>query len=258
MSNSSWHPLQLPSLGRYYGDKCPDGMVEVTPWTTAQEEEIVRHSQNPGKSNLVDKLLSANVRYPNGFKYEELVGADQHYLLLKIRTMSLSPFYSVEYICPRCEKTVPHQHNLEELDVTSPTEETTWDEPFKVVLPKCGADVEFRHLRMKDVKSVQDYKNADSAIPRDAITFQFAKKIISVNGNSGMKFDEKRDFVKGLIMLDMEVFRDAADRKDFGFSTEVTVQCPRCSHEHVVDLPINMGFFRACRADIESAVAMVG
>lgn len=259
MSINSWTTIQLPSLGRYYGDKCPDGVVQITPWTTAQEEMIVRHSSDPGKVGLFEKLLSSNLLLPNGMAQDDLIIFDQHFVLMKLRAISITAHYTVDFVCQECRGTSEVSYNLDELPVRVPDENESWDEPFNVKLPSCKVTVGFRHLRIRDVKSIRDYiEKKESSNPGtvDQVTFRLSKKIISLDGNEAVKPDEKRDFIRGLKMIDVEVFRSAGEEKELGIITETQVKCPRCRFVDKWDIPIQPGFFRPKRADIDAAIAM--
>lgn len=255
MADTLWEPIQLPSLGRYY-DKCPDGMVEITPWTTVQEEEIIRHSKNP-QGNFIDKLISSNVKFPDGFTMGDLLTSDQHFILMKLRALSIGCVYTVDYTCSECKTVQEVSTNIDELPVHVPDDDSSWDEPFEVFLPKCGKTVSFRHLRVKDQQSIsKNIKSREMVGLSDTVAFTLAKKIVSIDGDTSFKFDEKKDFVNSLVMLDTRVLSAEEEKFSSGIHTEISVVCSKCGLSTKWDIPIQIEFFRPKRTDIDAAVAM--
>lgn len=261
MSNeTNWEPIQIPSLGMYYGEACPDGVVHITPWTTAQEEMIIRHSEQEGEG-LIDKLISSNVKFPEGLRYEDLLVTDQHFILMKLRAISITCFYAVDYKCPSCKHTTEIQYNIDELPRKTPEETPEWDEPFEVLLPKCRTTVGIRHMRVSDEKAIKQYvkQKSDAGIAQDdRFVYRMARKIVSVGGNEDIKFEEKKAFVRGLIMLDVEVIRDFAERFETGLDIEVTAKCSKCKDSIEWSLPLQHCFFRPKRSDIEAEMRALG
>lgn len=255
----TWHPLQLPSLGRYYEGKMPDGMVEITPWTTAQEEMIVHHAASKSEDTLIDKLLSQNVRYPAKFSYDELLLTDQHYLLMKLRSMSITCHYTVDHLCPNCGKEHEVSYDIDKLEVITPDENVEWNEPFEVELPMCGEVVKIRHLRIRDQKAIRNNKKRKeeaAALQDDTLLFTLARKVVEMDGIQNPPIKEVIGALRGLIKIDYDVLSTHAEAFETGIDESVVATCPRCKAEDKWALPLQTGFFRPKRVDIDAAIAM--
>jgi hypothetical protein len=236
-------------------------MVEITPWTTQQEEMIVRHTQSPDRNGptLIDKLLAENVRYPAGFVYDKLLVTDQHYLIMKLRSISITCIYTVDHSCSSCGNEHEQQYNIDELPVKVPEEKPEWNEPFRVTLPKCKAVIGLRHLRVSDQKAIRDNakrKEGIAAIQDDTFIFTMARKVVEIDDNKDLHIKDVMAALRQLIKLDYDVLSNHADRFETGIEENVIAKCPRCRSEDKWALPLQMGFFRPKRADIDAAIAM--
>jgi predicted RNA-binding Zn-ribbon protein involved in translation (DUF1610 family) len=261
MSNiQEWHPVILPSLGVYYGGKCPDGRVEITPWTTAQEERLVRYASNPGmdRRQMIEELISGSVKLPEGMAIGDLVIADQHYLLMKLRAISLVALYTVDHRCPKCGTSHEVSYDIDELPIINPKPNDK--DEFVVTLPRSKSQVTMRLLRVKDEQKIAEYRKrkADLAMgstESDVYLYSLARQVSQVNGES-LKFDEKKDFLRDLVMIDLAVIKQAIEDRELGIDTAVKARCPNCGAIDEWDLPIQVGFFRPKRADLAAAIGV--
>lgn len=245
---AGWHPLTLPSLGQFYGGKCPSGQVYITPWTTMQEEALVRYSdQGPGK--LMAGMVSQNVRLPGGLMADELLTTDQYFLLVQLRAISLTRFVTLLFNCPACSKSSEKQLDLTQLKTRTP--EPDEQEPFEVWLPKCDVTVELHFSRVKDALAIAEYKKNNSD---GALRYRYARQIDTINGES-KKFDEKKDFVSKLILLDLQEMTDMIEQNETGLVTQLQIACDHCGRvEDEWEMPMTDSFFRPRRSDIRAEI----
>ncbi len=244
MDTRNWIEIQLPSLGRYYSGKCPDGRIEITPWTTAQEETIIRHSSNP-EGSLVDKMIVDNIRLPDEFEYGDLLLTDQHFVLMKLRAISLTCHYTVDFTCDACKKASQQTFDIDTLPVVAPDDEEEWNEPFEVFLPDSKKLVKMRHLRVRDQKAIIDWgeKRPGEGGSTDVAIFQLSRKIVSIEGDENLHYMETMDWIRNLIKIDYDVLRTWIQEYETGIDTTVTVTCPHCRTETPWAIPLSMGFF---------------
>lgn len=249
---TEWHPLVLPSQGIYYGDKCPGGKVDITPWTLFQEETLVRY-QDWEPDLLIQALLANNLRLPNGMKQEELLLTDRHFILVNLRSVSMSPFFSFSVTCPQCGKESVHQADLTQLMVKVPDEGDA--EPFVCTLPKSKKKVGLRFLRVSDAIKAKEYgkKAMDVDMGDPETRCRLARQIVSIDDQS-VKFEEAMAFIRSLIMLDVHVIKGLLEKKENGYLNAVDVQCGKCTAvTRGVNIPLVSNFFRPLEDDIRAA-----
>lgn len=245
---AGWHPVTLPSLGQYYEGRLPKGVVHITPWTTQQEETMARYGGNP--QAMMAGLMRDNVRFAGGMTYEDLLITDQFFLIMQLRSISLSRFMHVNTECGFCGKMDEVQINLNEMGVRTPEPDEV--EPIEITLPRCGKTVALRFMRVKDALAEVAYQEQTEA--KTVTRYRYARQILSIDGQSA-KFDEKQDFVGSLVLLDLTVLRNALEDKETGVQSTVSRTCSQCGKvEKGWVAPLGAGFFRAGDADIRAEV----
>lgn len=245
-----WHPITLPSLGRYYGGKVPGGVLKITPWTVVQEEAIIRYSGSMG-GDLERELIKNNIGYPPGFSYEDLLLTDQFFLLVNLRSISLVPKMTVVHGCPKCNNIHEVQIDLTKLQAKTP-DETDPEEPFKVFLPKKKIDASVRFQRVSDLAAVDKYLSEHpGAVNSTRRLFLYARQLVSIGGAS-LKFDEKLEFVSKLALLDLNAINSMLEKLSPGITGKASVECPKCQHvDNDWMLALTDGFFRPKAIDLE-------
>lgn len=260
---NGWHPVTLPSLGRFY-ENLPGGEVEITPWTTAQEEIMIRGSTKTAmdRFKMIRELVQGCTRFPDGFNYGELLVADQHFLLMRLRAVSLMPQYTIDFSCRECGVSSPLSFNLDELEVITPDEGVK--EPFTTRLPKSKVSVAVKLMRTKDEEATISYrkKQEDANLPgakEKSYRFTLARQLVSVDGRDDMKWDEKMDFIGGLHLLDLTVYKSLFSKNDIGLNMEARVDCPSCGFRPSDwSIPIQLCFFYPKQCDIDAVLAGSG
>lgn len=248
---AGWHPITIPSLGVYYDGKLPGGTIQISPWTTQQEETMARYGgTNP--QAMMAALMRDNVRLAGGMTYEDLLITDQYFILTQLRAISLSRFMHAVVQCIFCKAEDEVAVNLNELIVKTPDEGDT--EPFSFRLPKCKKTVTARFMRVKDVLAETAYSEQTGG---EGLTrFRLARQIIEINGQS-VKFDEKKDFVGALVLLDLKVLQRGLEDKETGILNEMSRTCSKCGKvEKDWVAPLSAGFFRLSDADLRAEVEL--
>ena len=85
----------LPSRGRFYGDRLPDGKVTIRPMTV-KEEKLLAGGGN--KLSLADKVLE-RCMISNTMPLKDMILTDKFFLLLNLRAISYGPEYTFELRC---------------------------------------------------------------------------------------------------------------------------------------------------------------
>ncbi len=262
-----WTKVTLPSLGHYYGDALLDGQVEITAWTAEQEELLFQSLDGP---ELIAGLLRHNIRLPSGLSYDDLLVTDHLFVLLRLRCISLTPFFTREITCNRCAHRFSHQINMD-TDFNVKVSDGTVAEPFEATL-STGTKVGMVFLRMRDLQVIRaTKKQADlvkdrhlsmggqvvgpsTASASESIMIR-ARQIQTVNGEP-MPFPARLQFVRSLIMRDGLILDALHERVGTGIVPEVSVPCPKCSTVQEVGVSMSPTFFRPLLPDLERAVGL--
>ena len=143
--------VTLPTLGipYYLPDKSllfPSGNIRISAMTVAEEKMMTQKNADPSKKMC---QLLARVCELKGMKAENLLVADQFFLLLKVRSLSYGNVYGFQQRCDDCGHQWRHELNLE-TDLTLNMADEEWQEPFSVDLPVSGKNVKYRLLRAVD------------------------------------------------------------------------------------------------------------
>lgn len=270
-----WEECHLPSRGIYYG--WPDGIVMVR--AMGQTAEKVLATQRLAQSGQsIDYLFRECVKFPAGFDSGDLLLGDRVFLLYFIRGITHGNMYEFAITCPNanCESISTHNYDLNDLART-----VTWanaslgQEPFKVVLPYMSrvTNREFwvgvRFLRGVDANDILAKRKARkkmfakpggvrsngrpgavdtrrqsqmTEMIDDSVSENMSKIIVSVMGIGD--FFTIRSFIEKMHAQDTAAVREWLRDNTPGIDNTVTVECPDCSQEFTVELPITESFFR--------------
>jgi hypothetical protein len=247
-----WHNVTLPSKGMLYGDKLQEGMLQITPWTVAQEEAIARNSEGEQK-DLTHELLRTNVKWPQDFSYEDLLLTDQFFLLLNLRIISFIDAMTLPYKCPECDSLQEVEVKLSEIMVKT-AEETDPEEPYSVFLPRRKINVTVRQQRVGDLLAAEKYlKSALTEKPERRRVFLYARQIVQIDEQT-IPFDEKLKFVQILSLLDLTALADVPEKYSTGVQGTYAVECSKCKALDKRWVPeIHSDFFRPKSTDIARA-----
>lgn len=237
--------VELPSKGKFYGDICPDGIVELYPMT-GREESLVAGMDPADISETFDILLKRCLKTP--IDPDVMLSTDKFFLVLTLRANSYGSHYEFRVRCPQCGL---YQHRHCEV----PTDfEILWfkgdhAEPFSVTLPRSKDVVTFRLLRGKDEKDILKWrlKELEKETPREgdpSYTYRMAKHIVDINGKAPQHIGEAMRYFECLIAQDASTFSNAIDAQISGVNTELGVECKRCKTRFKTDMPFTSGFFR--------------
>lgn len=273
----SWEKVQLPSKGYYYGDKMPDGWLEVKPMGV-DVDKMLTNQRLVANGELLNKVIEVCTKLPDGFNIREMLAGDFNFLLYHLRGITHGPDYEFVASCPSCKT-----KNTFTFDLNILSETINWanndylEEPFEVKLPvlsgSFGSDVcaLVRMIRVDDIMKMArpgedkvfdpirrgsaSIRNKNKTVIRNQQ--QNLEKIYEDNMRSqiiafmidGQKFNDKTKI--NTIISKMHQ-RDAATISSFledvspGIDTTLSVVCVNedCKNEFNVNLPFNDNFFR--------------
>jgi hypothetical protein len=240
--------VDLPSKGKFYGDKCPDGVVFIRPMT-GRDEALVAGMDQGEMSDVFDILIDRCLLTP-GIRAADMLATDKFYIMLCLRANSYGGTYEFKGKCPYCgffqfkSCQVPNDFEV----IWFEGDDT---EPFKVILPRCKAEIGFRLLRGEDDKDIIAYRKRLALKGRESVgdtsyIYRMAKHIVSINGEDVTQNTKKAmDFFENLIAGDASALSKAIDSKVSGVNTELEISCSQCKNSFRMDMPFTAGFFRS-------------
>lgn len=255
LETTEWHPVQLPSMGRWYGDALPEGKVQITPWTVAQEEMLTRRLTGDSKDPTHD-LLRGNTKFALGFSYEDLLLTDQFFLLLQLRCISFLSFMTLPYEC-KCGAVTHIDVELPDIGVKTAEPEDP-DMPFDIVLPKSKIPVGLRFQTIGDVIAADRYVE-ESAKPEQFAhrKFLYARQLATIDGAADRTWEEKMEIIAKLPIFDLNAIVRTCDRHSSGFRGTYPAQCSSCDASDTGWVPpIHEDFFRPKPTDIDRAMQL--
>lgn len=232
--------IELPSRGKFYKGKLPDGQVKIKPITVAEEKYF---TATKDKASIINTVLDRCI-LSKELKVGEYLLTDQFFILLNIRSLSYGPEYSFEMICRACETKYMHLVLLPKgLILKIASDDDT--EPFPIDLPNCGSKLMCRFLRGDDETDIRNFvKQATVSDGGDpAYVYRLSKQIVSIDGKE-LDVIEKLMFCENMIGADSVALRDGIAKQESGVDLEIVAVCPRCKEETKIVMPFTADFFR--------------
>ena len=233
--------VTLPTNGFFYEDS---DIKEITLRDiTTKEEKMLLGST--GDDTTVNIIKSCIVN-PKNLDINNLIAADLHFLLMKLRIHTYGPEYKVTFTCPSCGQSEIAVVNLDELPVYTLTEQ--FEIPMEFELPVSEDTLGCRLLTQRDVKYInQVAKRATKQSPGNrqqaAYSVRQARHIMTINGNP-VTDPEAQNYVQNMHGKDSAYFWWKINEKQIGYDTSIEHRCSNCGNEFESTLPINAEFFR--------------
>jgi len=264
----TWIDYQLPSQGRWYGDKLPDGKVAIRQLTT--REAALLDSDMLSALDRTNRIIDNCVKLPNTIKPSELLTSDRFALLLNQRIATFGPHYSFKL--PAGGRLIPHTVNLiRDLTETTPdraldacreaydeaSEEVRdglfkWDgsEPFRITLPDSGDVLTLRFLRGADESQIMTTAARGKGQPGggdDAKIVRLTTHCVSVEDKPELDDAYKRSrYIRDMSFRDSLAIERALEARETGIDTSISIDLPGRGLT-TITLPMDAEFFRPSR-----------
>lgn len=140
-----WETVTLPSKGAYYGDKMPDGRLEVRPMGV-DVDKLLTNQRLIENGSLPSRIVQTCTRLPEDFDIREMLAGDFNFLLYYLRGITHGNSYEFMSECPFCKTKNMYDFDLSKLAETiqGPNPEYP-EEPMKVALPKLSETFSKKH-----------------------------------------------------------------------------------------------------------------
>lgn len=266
-----WETCTLPSLGLYYENLIPGGIVEVQAMGMAADKILAtQRLAQSGKS--LDYLFRKCVKLPQNFSPFSLTAGDRVFLLYYLRGITHGNNYEFVVECSneQCREKNSMTYDLNNLEIQY-ADESLGAEPWKIVLPRMsemvgkevwvavrllrGYDLlkltqevkKRRHVRPDKKFVEEDMGKLDGMVIDETLSENLVNLIVEVGSadeapNKDRKVIEK--FVERLHSSDHATIREFLTTNSPGVNTRITMQCTHCDSELKMDLPITESFFR--------------
>lgn len=240
MSSTNLTTVTLPSKGLLYSDIKPEFTLRSM---GVSEEKMIFGSNN---ANSVQRALRACIVEPKNVNFSELLSADEHFLLLKLRIHTFGPDYHIVGKCSECGKKSEYDINLDDLIVHELDDNFT--EPIEMKLPDSGDKIQVRLLRNEDIDAVEKQaKRLSRSIKVNQGEIEYVlrmARMIKVINKEEQDPVSAQSYVESMTSRDSAYFWSILDDIRIGYESRLTVTCPECGEEFEVFVPINSEFFR--------------
>ena len=235
---------ELPSRGLFYGDKLPDGKVEMSPMRTSDEKLLAGGVSDRAK--LIDTLLKRCII--TEFPYNEFMIGDKYFMLMFLRSITYGEYYEFKMTCSKCSGKFSHGMNVpDDFELRVSTEDDT--EEFDVTLPLTNKVITLRLLRVYDETELA--KHAKREGMRSGVKAQgdptyiqrIARSVVAIDGQQRKPL-EVIAFVEELYGQDSLKIRNALENQDPGVDMLLNVDCPHCGNTIEEMMPFTTEFFR--------------
>jgi len=235
----------LPSLGKIYNvDVNPN--IKIRSMTVSEEMKRLNSSDRPYK-NIADIIDDCLIDKPGISAYDMCLG-DFQFLLHRLRVVTYGSKYKLSSKCPHCGFENVGEIDLNDMSVSSYTEEI--NKYFEFELPISKNTIRLRmqtprmlddiNIRTKEITSKRKSSSKDSA---------FLLNIESViDLVDGIKLDifKKQDFVKQLPMADINYILANVNKLNELIGLDVTLNntCDFCGLDYDSPFRVTPEFFR--------------
>jgi endogenous inhibitor of DNA gyrase (YacG/DUF329 family) len=209
---------------------------------TGEEEQILATPRFVRKGQAINMIFQKCIK--EDFKAENLLTVDRTYLLLYLRGISYSHSYDVEVKCPECGAKFSTNVDLSALFVNQCPHD--FGPILEDVLPNSKYRFKYRLSTGRDEQEINEYRErrmkmfGDNATD-DTLTYRTAQLLEEIDGITDKM--ELQILLKNLPINDVSYIRGIINEPPFGVDTNVEINCPSCSAEFSIDLPLEANFF---------------
>ena len=244
--------VDLPSKGEYYPKDHPlhgVNTIEIK-YMTAKEEDILTSKTLLKKNLTMDRLLRSII-VDKRINPDDLLVGDKNALVVASRITGYGPSYATSVKCPACgEKTqvdIDLNQALESGQFQVETDEEdakrTEDGTYIVTTPRTKAAVEIKLLDGHDEKRIQraEEQRKRHKLPEQIATTAMSAFIVSVNGVPDPQYIAS--FIQNAPAADARYVREAFAVLSPAVNMKFDFLCGSCSHEDLLEVPLNAEFF---------------
>jgi hypothetical protein len=244
--------------------ECPSGLKGLVKALTVGAVSALSKRQNRRKGDPLGQLLrdvwqktleagiyaadGDTVKVGEGIQqWDKMLLGDRAYLVFETRRLTYGEEFHFSINCRRCRTRIDWKLNLDELEVTGlSTEavEAVEADGFNAVLhrelPRSGAKVGMKLLTgidQRNVEAAQSQGDGEADIAGLLSRLNYIESATSPG--------ERRKFVTGLHMLDLEYLREEWEKADIYVQDSLEIECSVCGTVSDIVIPTDEHFFSA-------------
>ena len=244
--------VPLPSKGRVYPPEHPLHMqesIEIRSMT-AKEEDILTSKALIKKGTVITELIKSCL-IDKRIDPNDMILGDRNALMVSLRITGYGADYQIEVGCPACGERSKQEFNLSELPITRLTCEPValGSNMFEAKMPKNRdtdpeLTIRYRHMTGHDeveVTKISERKKKQGFQTDNLITQRYRQQIVAVNDITDKT--KIQMFIQKMPTRYSLALRRAMDDNEPGISMKQHIQCPHCSEESEVSMPLGASFF---------------
>ena len=244
--------VPLPSRGVVYAPDHPLHMQETIQIRamTAREEDILTSKALIKKGTVITELIKSCL-IDKRIDPNDMILGDRNAIMVALRITGYGAGYAVEVACPSCTERSKQEFDLSALPITRLSEKPIAEgsNVFETIMPKNrdtdpDLTIRYRHMTGIDeinISQAQERKKKQGFKNDNLITTRYQHQIVAVNDITDrtkiQMFCQKMPTKYSLAL------RKAMDNNEPGIQMKQTVQCPHCSEESEVSMPLGASFF---------------
>jgi hypothetical protein len=244
--------VPLPSKGVVYHVDHPLHLQETVQIRamTAREEDILTSKALIKKGTVITELIKSCL-INKSIDPNDMILGDRNALMVALRITGYGSDYAIEVGCPSCGERSKQNFNLSELPITGLKQEpiAMGSNLFEAVMPKHRETdpeltIRYRHMTGNDeveVTSIQERKKKQGFKTDNLITTRYKQQIVAVNDISDKT--KIQMFIQKMPTRYSLALRKAMDSNEPGVNMKQHIQCPHCSEESEVSMPLGASFF---------------
>lgn len=232
--------LTYPKDSSLYGQE----VVQIKAMT-AKEEDILTSRALIKRGTVVSALIKSCLT-DKSINVRTMLAGDRNALLVALRVTGYGSEYIVEVDCPECSERSKQEFNLTELPIKRleihpliPGENV-----FEFKLPMTKATVKFKFLTGADEEdmTVVNSRRKKAGFKQDnLVTQKLQYSIIAVGEHSDPA--KVQSFISNMPARDSLELRRYIDKHEPGIEMKQFMECPSCSEQSEVTIPLGASFF---------------
>ena len=238
--------VQLPTEGKFYPEEHPLHLVtevEIN-YMSAKEEDILTSQALISRGVVLDRLIHS-VLVDKAIDVSTLYPGDKNAILIAARATGYGSEYISNVVCPSCSHGHQHVVDLVNLPIKEVPEDInlTSSGTFTIPLPVTKFTAELKILNAKEQKFLDGNRQANvkNNLPESNRTDLLKMIVVSINSVSVRS--ELDNFIMNMPAQDSRTIKKAYDDVSPSLLMDQEIECPKCKHTVVREVPLGLDFF---------------